>query len=115
MHTEGSTGYSKFIGICSVLEEELWGVYLGLLEVADGLAKLASSRSSEVITYSFLPPLILPLCLVDAGGFKSSSSDSPLANQIQIHVKETRKPAEFFGRSWPSSSTSKKPEFQTVY
>ncbi|KAK9025384.1 hypothetical protein V6N11_038253 [Hibiscus sabdariffa] len=49
--------------------------------------------------------------------------DSPLrqkkicspANQIQIHVKETRKPADFFGRSWPSSSTSKKPEFKTGY
>ncbi|KAK8706527.1 hypothetical protein V6N13_050088 [Hibiscus sabdariffa] len=55
------------------------------------------------------------LCFFLPLSFKSSSSDSPLANQIQIHVKETRKPAEFFGRSWPSSSTSKKPEFQTVY
>ncbi|KAK8648093.1 hypothetical protein V6N13_128855 [Hibiscus sabdariffa] len=63
------------------------------------------------------------LCFFLPLSFKSTSSDSPLrqkkicspANQIQIHVKETRKPADFFGRSWPSSSTSKKPEFKTGY
>ncbi|KAK8612901.1 hypothetical protein V6N13_093005 [Hibiscus sabdariffa] len=36
--------------------------------VVDGLAKLASSSSFEVISYSALPPSIQSLVLVDAGG-----------------------------------------------